>query len=66
MIVWPHLPAGAGVFHESDDRFVLLLAGLTIAAQTVASAHFKLLEPASWCFRGDIARVRRDLRRSTR
>jgi hypothetical protein len=29
-------------------RFLLLIAGLAIAAQPVVRAHFKLLEPASW------------------
>ena len=33
-------------------RFILLVAGLAIAAQG-ASAHFKLLEPASWLIEGD-------------
>ena len=33
-------------------RFVLLVFGLTIAAQTL-SAHFKLLEPSSWLIEDD-------------
>jgi hypothetical protein len=38
------------------SRFLFVMAGLTIALQTAASAHFKLLEPASWLIeneRGD-------------
>ena len=34
-------------------RFALLVAGLAIAAQAATSAHFKLLEPASWLVESD-------------
>jgi len=34
-------------------RFVLFVGGLTLAVQTVTSAHFKLLEPASWLVESD-------------
>jgi len=34
-------------------RFVLVFAGLAMAVQTATSAHFKLLEPASWLIEND-------------
>jgi len=34
-------------------RFVLVFAGLAMAVQTATSAHFKLLEPASWLVEND-------------
>ena len=34
-------------------RFLVLCVGLTMAVQTAAYAHFKLLEPASWLVESD-------------
>lgn len=34
-------------------RFLLILGGLVLAAQTATSAHFKLLEPTSWLIEND-------------
>ena len=34
-------------------RFLVLCVGLTMAVQTAAYAHFKLLEPASWLVEND-------------
>ena len=41
---------------NTSSRFILAVAAATLAASTAASAHFKLLEPASWLIedqRGD-------------
>ncbi len=38
---------------KQSSRFVVLLAGLTVAASSAAYAHFKLVEPASWIVEND-------------
>lgn len=38
---------------KHSARFLLVFAGLAMAAQTATYAHFKLLEPASWLVESD-------------
>ena len=38
---------------KRPTRVLILVAGLTIAVQAVTSAHFKLVEPASWLVEND-------------
>ena len=38
---------------KHSARFLLVFAGLAMAVQTATSAHFKLLEPASWLVESD-------------
>src|SRR3954464_715789 len=38
---------------KRSARLFLLVAGLTMAVQAATSAHFKLVEPASWLIEND-------------
>lgn len=38
---------------KHSARFLLVFAGLAMAVQTATSAHFRLLEPASWLIEND-------------
>src|SRR5262245_61856683 len=57
MIVFDACQATArSMYMKRLSRFLFVMVGLTIALQPAASAHFKLLEPASWLIeneRGD-------------